>query len=105
MTCRRCSRPPACTLATSATRDNVGVGAGACDLGDLAVAEAGDAEEEILALALRELGKTLQCSAGFDDVVDRDPVGDHGVPSLAVVEVLEVRAAFSSAEAVGLVDG
>jgi hypothetical protein len=35
---------------------DVGVRPGAADLRDLAVAEAGDAEEEILALALREFG-------------------------------------------------
>jgi hypothetical protein len=84
---------------------DVGVGAAAGHLGDLAVAEAGNAEGEVLALARWEFGEASQCAAGFEGVVNRDRVGDDGVPSLAGGEVFEVRVTVSGGEAVGLVDG
>ena len=40
-------------------------------LGDLAVAEAGDEEGEVFALAGGELGESAQRVAGFDGVVER----------------------------------
>ena len=60
---------------------DVGVCAPGGELSDLAVAVAGDAEGEVLALAFGEFGEAAQCSAGFDGVVERDGVGDRVFPS------------------------
>lgn len=59
-------------------------------LGDLAVAEAGDQEGEVCALAFRKVGEDRQGFASLKDVVDREPVGDDGVAGSVGEHRLEV---------------
>ena len=62
-------------------------------LGDLDVAEAGDQEGEVCALAVWEGGENLQRLARLEDVVDRERVGDDGVPRSGRKHRLEVEVA------------
>lgn len=62
-----------------AARHNVGVCAGARDLGDLGVAVARDHEGEVSALALGEAGEDLQRGVCREGVVDRVAGADRGL--------------------------
>jgi len=47
---------------------------------DLDVAEAGNQQDQVCALAVGEAGGELQRLACFKDLIDRDGTGYHGVP-------------------------
>ncbi len=78
---------------TAPPRDNVGVRAPAGQLSDLDVAEAGDEEGEIGALAVWEGGENLKRLARLQDVVDGERVGEYGVPRSGGEHRLEVEVA------------
>jgi hypothetical protein len=59
-------------------------------LGDLAVAEAGDEQREVFALALGELRQQPQRRARLERV-ERPAVGDHGIPTVERAELLKAR--------------
>jgi hypothetical protein len=72
-------------------------------LADLVVAEPGNLEREVFALAVRETGQDGERFASFEDVVDAKGIVDRGLTRSGRQDCLEVRVpSLGFAQAAGL---